>query len=108
MFSTLLENFLPYMLNLKLSSAYYLILEESKISCLGKGEFPEDTFDPSVLKRKQVLWDNIIKICFALLQDVVTILLQYGADIGVINAEGHTAKDVTKNGDIIKLIEGRK
>ena len=36
-FSTLLENFLPFSSNSKLSSANSLSLEESKICCLGKG-----------------------------------------------------------------------
>ena len=36
MLSTLLQNFLPLSSNLKLLSAYYLSLEESKIYCLGK------------------------------------------------------------------------
>ena len=36
-FSTLLENFLPYLSNLKLMSANSFSLEESKICCLGKG-----------------------------------------------------------------------
>ena len=37
-FSTLLENFLPYSLNLKLSPANSFSMEESKICCLGKGK----------------------------------------------------------------------
>ena len=36
-FSTLLENFLPFSSNLKLSSANSFSLEESKICGLGKG-----------------------------------------------------------------------
>ena len=36
-FSTLLENFLPLLSNMKLSSAKSFSLEESKICCLGKG-----------------------------------------------------------------------
>ena len=36
-FSTLLENFLPFTFNSKLSSANSFSLEESKICCLGKG-----------------------------------------------------------------------
>ena len=36
-FSTCLENFLPFQLNLKLSTAISFRLEESKIFCLGKG-----------------------------------------------------------------------
>ena len=36
-FSTLLENYLPFSSNLKMSSANYFSLEESKICCLGKG-----------------------------------------------------------------------
>ena len=38
-FSTLLENFLPFSSNLKLFSASSFSLEESKICCLGKGYF---------------------------------------------------------------------
>ena len=37
-FSSLMENFPTFSLNLKLSSANYFSLEESKISCLGKGQ----------------------------------------------------------------------
>ena len=37
MFFTRLENFLPFLSNLKLSSAKSFSLEESKICCLGKG-----------------------------------------------------------------------
>ena len=36
-FSTLLEKFLPFSSNLKLSSANTFSLERSKICCLGKG-----------------------------------------------------------------------
>ena len=36
-FSTCLDNFLPFLSNLKLSSANSFILEEFKICCLGKG-----------------------------------------------------------------------
>ena len=35
-FSTHLENFLPFLLHLKMSSANFLSLEESKIGDLGK------------------------------------------------------------------------
>ena len=39
LFSTLSENFLPFSLNLKLSSANSYTLDGSKICCLGKGYF---------------------------------------------------------------------
>ena len=37
LFSTHLENVLPFLSNLKVSSANSISLEESKICCLGKG-----------------------------------------------------------------------
>lgn len=40
------------------------------------------------------------------LQNVVTVLLQHNADVSVINAEGHTAKALTHDPEIIRLIEG--
>ena len=40
------------------------------------------------------------------IQDVVTVLLQHGADVTIINAEGHTAKSLTRNEEIIRLVEG--
>ena len=39
--STLLQNFLPFLSNMKLSSANSLSLAESKICCLGKGSRPK-------------------------------------------------------------------
>lgn len=35
------------------------------------------------------------------------VLLEHGADVSVINAEGHTAKSLTRNPEIIRLIEGK-
>ena len=68
MFSTLLENFPPFSLSLKLSSANCFSLEESKISSSGNGlssliglenlcehngflKFPLQVLSPFVLKR---------------------------------------------------------
>jgi hypothetical protein len=37
---------------------------------------------------------------------VVTLLLQHGADVSIINAEGSTAKSLAKTPEIQRLIQG--
>jgi len=40
-------------------------------------------------------------------QDIVLVLLQHGADVRVINAEGNSAYDVAMTADVKSLIEGK-
>ena len=40
-------------------------------------------------------------------QDVVMLLLKFNADVSLINAEGHTAKEMAKDPDIKRIIEGQ-
>ena len=42
-----------------------------------------------------------------MLQDVVMLLLKFNADVGIINAEGHTACDLARNAEIRNLIQGK-
>jgi hypothetical protein len=37
---------------------------------------------------------------------VVTLLLEYGADITTVNSEGHRAKDLTRRPHILKMLDG--
>ncbi len=41
-------------------------------------------------------------------QEVVMLLLQFDADVTVINAEGSTAKNLARNPEIRTLLEGGK
>ena len=38
-------------------------------------------------------------------QEVVTLLLEFGADVSIVNAEGHRACDVTRRGHVTKMLE---
>lgn len=42
-----------------------------------------------------------------ILKDVVRTLLEYGADVAVVNVEGHQAKDVTRSAHVQQMLEGK-
>ena len=39
-------------------------------------------------------------------QEVVMVLIKFGSDVSLVNAEGHTPKSVTNDPEILKLIKG--
>ena len=52
-----------------------------------------------------MMQDLVIEVCECV-QEVVGLLLEFGADISTVNSEGHRPRDVTRSEHVIKMLEG--
>ena len=98
MFSTHLEDFLPFSSNSKLSSANYFSLEEYEICCLGKGEF--------VCTQLREIWLRIIKkiwVRIHCIKNVLCLVLQIFLHLAAF--ECNTTSEVVLHSNLQNLGE---
>ncbi len=48
----------------------------------------------------------MFRISCCILQSLVALLIQYGADVGIVNGEGATPKDVAIGKEVVDMLAG--